>query len=275
MQARAGEAMEIQAELRKVPLFRGLDEGDLQSLAGRLTIQTVPGGGRIVTKDDLGSSMFVVLSGSVRIFLPPVEPGDGPILLRDLSTGGFFGEMALLERAPRAASVEALTDVTLGELSREGFVDFLQDSTEASMAMLAELSGRLRATTRQLEFPTARDVNREADDKLTWGQRLADRVAGWNGSWSFILILFGLSTLWCVVNAVAVLSFDPYPYQFFNMVLAMLVALQGPLIMMSQNRQSQKERLHAETDYLVNLKNEMGIAQIQRELAQLREQLQR
>jgi uncharacterized membrane protein len=265
--------MQIQAELRKVPLFRGLDDGDISGLARRLTVQKVPAGGRIVTKDDVGSSMFVVLSGRVRIFLPPPGPQDDPIELRELDQGGFFGEMALLERAPRAASVEALSEVTLGELSREAFVDFLQGSSEASMAMLAELSGRLRATTRQLEFPTARDVNREADEKLTWGQRLADRVAGWNGSWWFILLLFGLSALWCAVNAVAALSFDPYPYAFFNMVLAMLVALQGPLIMMSQNRQSQKERLHAETDYLVNLKNEMGIAQILRELAQLREQL--
>ncbi|HZR34433.1 MAG TPA: DUF1003 domain-containing protein [Nevskia sp.] len=265
--------MQIQAELRKVPLFRGLDDDDLAALAGRLTVQVVPAGGRIVTKDDLGSSMFVVLSGGVRVFLPPPEPGDEPILLRELDAGGFFGEMALLERAPRAASVEALSEVTLGELSREGFVDFLQHSSEASMAMLAEMSVRLRATTRQLEFPTARDVNREADEKLTWGQRLADRIAGWNGSWSFITLLCGLSAAWCVINATHALSFDPYPYQFFNLFLAILVALQGPLIMMSQNRQSQKERLHAETDYLVNLKNEMGIAQILRELAQLREQM--
>jgi uncharacterized membrane protein len=265
--------MQIQAELRKVPLFRGLDEGDIEALSRRLMIQVVPAGGRIVTKDDVGSSMFVVLSGRVRIFLPPPSPQDGPIELRELEQGGFFGEMAMLERAPRAASVEAVSEVTLGELSREGFVDFLQDSSQASMAMLAELSGRLRATTRQLEFPTARDVNREADDKLTWGQRLADRVAGWNGSWWFIILLCGTSALWCVVNAVEALRFDPYPYQFFNMFLALLVAVQGPLIMMSQNRQSQKERLHAETDYLVNLKNEIGIAQILRELAQLREQL--
>ena len=265
--------MQIQAELRKVPLFRGLDDRDLVSLAERLTIQAVAAGGRIVTKDDVGTSMFVVLAGTVRIFLPPPEPDDEAILLLELGAGGFFGEMALLEKAPRAASVEAVSDVTLGELSRDGFVDFLQHSSEASMAMLAEMSGRLRSTTRQLEFPTARDVNREADEKLTWGQHLADRVAGWNGSWWFILLLCGLSTVWCVVNAVQMFAFDPYPYQFFNLFLAMLVALQGPLIMMSQNRQSQKERLHAETDYLVNLKNEMGIAQILRELAQLRDQI--
>ena len=98
-------------------------------------------------------------------------------------------------------------------------------------------------------------------------------MAQWNGSWSFIVLLLGLTGLWCLLNELARFSFDPYPYQFFNLFLAFLVALQGPLIMMSQNRQSVKERLHAETDYLVNLKNEIGIAQIQRELAQLKEQV--
>ena len=265
--------MQIQAELRKVPLFKGLDEDDIQLLSSRLVVHAVAPGQRIVAKDEPGSSMFVVLAGTVRIFLPPPSADEASIQLAELGVGGFFGEMALLERAPRAASVEALGEVTLGELSREGFVDFLQHSSQATMAMLGEMSVRLRATTRQLEFPAARDVNREADEKLTWGQHLADRVAQWNGSWSFIALLFCLSAIWCLVNAIRPWSFDPYPYQFFNLFLAILVSMQGPLIMMSQNRQSLKERLHAETDYLVNLKNEIGIAQILRELAQLREQL--
>ena len=265
--------MQIESELRKVPLFKGLGHADLTQLAARLELRTVPEEVEVVTKGNLGSSMFVVLAGAVRIFLPPSQPDEAPILLKELGPGGFFGEMALLEQAPRAASVVTLGETVLGELSHEGFVDFLQSSTHATMAMLAEMSGRLRATTRQLEFPTARDVNREADEKLTWGQRLADRVAQLNGSWSFVLLLCGLTLLWCGLNLVRPFAFDPYPYQFFNLFLAVLVALQGPLIMMSQNRQSQKERLHAETDYLVNLKNELGIAQILRELAQLKEQL--
>jgi uncharacterized membrane protein len=264
--------MQIHAELKKVPLFRGLDDRDIEALASRLQIREIVAGQEIVSKGNVGTSMFVVLKGTVRVFLPPAE-GEPAIALKELGSGGFFGEMALLERQPRAASVATVTNVVLGELSREGFVDFLQSSSDAIMAMLGEMSGRLRATTRQLEMPAARDVNRETDDMLTWGQRLADRVAQWNGSWSFIVLLAGLTGAWCLLNAVERLSFDPYPYQFFNLFLAILVAVQGPLIMMSQNRQSSKERLHAETDYLVNLKNELGIAQILRDLAQLKEQL--
>lgn len=265
--------MQIHVELKKVPLFKGLNDSDIEALVGRLSIRRVPAGQEIVSKGNVGSSMFVVLEGSVRIFLPAAEEGEQPIVLKELSSGGFFGEMALLEREPRTASVETLSEVVLGELSREGFVDFLQSSSHAIMAMLGEMSGRLRATTRLLELPTARDINREADEKLTWGQRLADRVAQWNGSWSFIALLLGLTGLWCAINALEHIAFDPYPYQFFNLFLAILVALQGPLIMMSQNRQSVKERLHAETDYMVNLKNEIGIAQILREVTQLKEQL--
>jgi uncharacterized membrane protein len=263
--------MQIHAELKKVPLFRGLTDPDIDALAGRLVIRHVPAGQEIVSKGNVGTSMFVVLEGSVRIFLPAVE-AEPPIVLKELSAGGFFGEMALLEREARAASVETISNVVVGELSREGFIDFLQSSSHAIMAMLAEMSGRLRATTRLLELPAARDVNRETDEGLTWGQRLADQVAQWNGSWWFIALLLGLTGGWCLINAVNALSFDPYPYQFFNLFLAILVAMQGPLIMMSQNRQSAKERLHAETDYLVNLKNELGIAQILRDLAQLKEQ---
>ena len=265
--------MKIYTELRRVPLFAGLNDHDMESLVSRLSLRRVPAGQEIVSKGNVGSSMFVVLEGTVRIFLPPPEPGEAKIVLKELSPGGFFGEMALLEQEPRAASVETLSEVLLGELSREGFVDFLQSSSHAIMAMLGEMSGRLRSTTRLLELPVARDVNRESDEKLTWGQRLADRAAQLNGSWSFIGMLLGLCGLWFALNAARQLAFDPYPYQFFNLFLAILVALQGPLIMMSQNRQSVKERLHAETDYLVNLKNEIGIAQILRELTQLKEQV--
>jgi len=265
--------MQIQAELKRVPLFKGLDDRDIEALIERLMLRRLPAGQTIVSKGNLGSSMFVVLEGTVRIFLPAANADEAPIVLKELGSGGFFGEMALLEREPRNASVETVSEVVLGELSREAFVDFLQGSSDAIMAMLGEMSGRLRATTRLLETPAARDVNRESDEKLTWGQRLADRVAQWNGSWSFIVLLLGLTGLWCALNELARFSFDPYPYQFFNLFLAFLVALQGPLIMMSQNRQSVKERLHAETDYLVNLKNEIGIAQIQRELLQLKEQV--
>ena len=258
--------------LREVPMFKGLVDSDLQALGERLTERRFHAGEILVNKGEAGTSMFVILSGEVRIFLP-AEAGDEPTVLKDLGPGGFFGEMSLLDNLPRAASVMAISATVLGELTRENFVAQLQGSTHAVMAMLSEMSQRLRNTTRLLEAPIARDVNRESDETLTVSQRLADRVARWNGSWGFIVLLTLLSAAWFELNAIGRLAFDPYPYQFFNLFLAILVAVQGPLIMMSQNRQSAKERLHSEADYQVNLKNELGIDRILRELAHLRSEL--
>jgi len=112
----------------------------------------------------------------------------------------------------------------------------------------------------------------EIESKLTWSQRLADKVAELNGSWAFILFLLGVTGVWFTVNAEAISTggFDPYPYVFFNLVLAILVALQGPLIVMSQNRQSLKDRASAETDFQVNLKNEVNIETLIREVGEMR-----
>jgi uncharacterized membrane protein len=131
----------------------------------------------------------------------------------------------------------------------------------------------------------AKDVVKEFEDNLTWSQRLADKVAELNGSWAFILVLIGLTSMWCIINIPAVAvhlglaapgedgkisSFDPFPYILYNLVLAILVAFQGPLIVMSQNRQSAKDRATAETDFRVNLKNEVGIEKLIAELGAMR-----
>lgn len=259
--------------LGDVPLFKGLSQQDLEAMGRKLVLRKLHDRQLVFARGDRGSSMFVVLSGGARIFLPAEGPGEAPTPLKELPPGGFFGEMALLDQEPRTASVEAVGETVVGELTREDFVIGLQGSSHAVMAMLAEMSQRLRATTRLLSTPAARDVNREADQKLTWGQHLADTVAHWNGSWAFIVLVLVLTAGWVQVNAVAATMFDPYPYQFFNLFLAILVALQGPLILMSQNRQAMKERLRSEADYQVNLRNELGIDEIQREIAQLRSEL--
>ena len=118
----------------------------------------------------------------------------------------------------------------------------------------------------------AKDVVKEFEENLTWSQRLADKVAELNGSWAFILFLIVLTGGWSVVNIALGQdhAFDAYPFQFFNLALAILVALQGPLIVMSQNRESKKDRAQAETDFRVNLKNEVGIETLVRELTAFR-----
>jgi uncharacterized membrane protein len=132
------------------------------------------------------------------------------------------------------------------------------------------MAERLRETNAMLSQRAARDVVKEIEENLTWGQRLADKVADLNGSWAFILFLLLLTVGWAGANHFVPKPFDEYPYQFYNLALAILVALQGPLIVMSQNRQSVKDRAQAETDFRVNLKNEVGIETLMREMGAFR-----
>ena len=116
----------------------------------------------------------------------------------------------------------------------------------------------------------AHDAVQELEANLSWSERLADRVASINGSWQFIIGLCAVSLLWSLVNALVPRPFDAYPFVFFNLLLALLVALQGPLIVMSQNRQAEKERLQAAADFQVNRKNEVMIETLLREVTDLR-----
>jgi uncharacterized membrane protein len=255
--------------LAQIPLFDTLAPEDLDALGKRMTPRPYKAGDSVFSKGDQGSSMYIVLSGAVQIFLPGKD--DEPrVVLKDARTGEYFGELSLFDDKPRSASVEATVDTTLLELTREDFGDHLTKSKNAALAILAEMAERLRETNAMLSQRAARDVVKEIEENLTWGQRLADKVAELNGSWAFILFLLVLTCVWAGMNRFLMKPFDEYPYQFYNLALAILVALQGPLIVMSQNRQSMKDRATAETDFRVNLKNEVGIESLIRELGAMR-----
>ncbi len=256
--------------LAQIPLFDTLAAEDLEALAGRMTERQYKAGEVVFSKGDKGSSMYVVLSGGVQIFLPSGGPDEPRVVLKDARTGEYFGELSLFDDKPRSASVEATVETTLLELTRDEFGDHLSKSRNAAMAILAEMAERLRETNAMLSQRAAKDVVKELEENLTWGQRLADRVADLNGSWAFIIFLLLLTVGWTGSNKVLPHPFDEYPYQFYNLALAILVALQGPLIVMSQNRQSVKDRAQAETDFRVNLKNEVGIETLIRELGAMR-----
>jgi CRP/FNR family cyclic AMP-dependent transcriptional regulator len=265
--------MQRQEMLQRVPLFRGLSEAARISLAQRLVERSFAAGERVFSKGDAGGVMFCVLSGRLEIFLQP-ESGAERIHLKEAQTGDHFGELGLFDDKPRSASVEAKTDCVLLELSREHFVTDILHNEEAVLAIIGEMATRLRDTTAQLGQRAARDVVKEFEESLAWTDKMADRVAELNGSWAFILGLLGLTLAWAVMNAFIPRPFDAYPYQFFNLFLGILVGVQGPLIMMSQNRQAAKDRAQASTDFRVNLKNEVGIETLTREIAQFRQEME-
>ncbi|MGH7272582.1 MAG: cyclic nucleotide-binding domain-containing protein [Polyangiaceae bacterium] len=271
--------------LAQISLFQGLVDEDREALAARLSEKSFKAGDIVFSQGDVGSSMYLVQSGAVQIYLPSAEENAAPVILKDLRTGEYFGELAIFDDKPRSASVRALVDTILLELTREELGEHLARSPRAAMTILHEMAERLRETNAMLTQRAAKDATKEFEENLTWSQRLADKVAELNGSWAFILMLLGLTLLWTIANIPSVaahiglyakgddgkpVGFDPYPYILYNLVLAILVSLQGPLIVMSQNRQTLKDRATADVDFRVNLKNELGIERVLAEIGAMR-----
>lgn len=256
--------------LRSIELFEELGDDDLAALASAVRERVFEAGQLIFAAGEPGTQMYVVASGDVNIHLP----GDAShrISLKDIARGEYFGELALFDDKPRSASALATTRTIVLELSRETLTSYLSARPHAAMAILRVMSDRLRETNALLSARAAKNVVEEFEKNLGWADRLADRVAELNGSWAFILVLLGITAAWFVTNSSGIFErpFDAYPYVFFNLLLAILVSLQGPLIVMSQNRQTLKDRKQAETDFHVNLKNEVNIETMLRELAEMR-----
>ncbi len=262
--------MDHTVSLRSISRFEDLDRDDLISLADEMQRRNLHAGQVIFKQGDPGNAMYIVEAGQVHLELSGNMPQ--PLSLRILRPGEFFGELSMFDKQPRSATATAVTDTVLYELRHDAFEAYLSRRPRVAMTICRTMSLRMRETNLMLSGLAARNVDEEFDRELTWHDRLADAIAQLNGSWSFIAALLTISGLWCIVNSLFMAGspLDPYPYQFFNLALGILVALQGPLIMMSQNRQAEKDRTRDHADFTVNLKNELNIEMILRELGELR-----
>jgi CRP/FNR family transcriptional regulator, cyclic AMP receptor protein len=258
--------MTRQELLANIPLFESLTPEDLDSLSRRLEQVEYPEGDVIFRQGDEGSSLFLIEDGAVEI---SYGEGRGKVILATLFTGQYFGELSLFDGAPRSATATSHKPSRLIRLDRADLVDFVNKNPSAALRIIAEMSERLRQTNELMSQQVSRNVLQEEEEHLTFGQRIADRVAAFGGSWPFILLFAGIMLVWIGINAARAAHFDPYPFILLNLVLSTLAAIQAPIIMMSQNRQSSKDKLLAENDYQVNLKAEMEIAALVRSQAEL------
>jgi uncharacterized membrane protein len=251
--------MDTATLLSTVPLFAGLSPDDLQVLSTKLGHRSCHAGEVVFSVGDVGNTMYFVESGQVSIHVP--DESSRHIPLAYLARGEFFGELVLFGEQPRSATAIAITDAMLLELPHATLEQYLEERPHATLAILRTVSLRLRKTNALLSGRSSRNLNEEFDKSLSWGDRLADIVAELNGSWRFIFLLLAITLGWCAVNTSVLFQSppDPYPYELFNLVLGILVSLQGPLIVMSQNRQSRKDRARADSDFSINLRNEVNI----------------
>ena len=249
--------------LRQVPLFESLDDDAAKQLCELLETLDCEAQKVMFRAGDAGDAMYLIERGKVRIC---VQATDGhEVTLTELGRGDFFGEMALLDGQRRSANAVVAEDARLAVLSREHFLSFIMGGNpNVALEMLTALANRLRHTDELLRHSTTRNVNEEEAAQLTMADRAADKIAEFGGSWKFIIFEIGLFLLWVLLNTWLLFDkvFDPYPYVFLNLILGIICGLQAPIIMMSQNRQSHKDRLRSDLDYQVNLKNELALQEI-------------
>jgi uncharacterized membrane protein len=257
--------MSVEA-LRSVPLFASVGDEDALALAGLLKPRSLPRGALLFRQGDAGDAMYLVEAGRVRIFVTD-EDGD-EVTLAELARGDFFGEMALIEGKARTASARAVEDARLRSLSREDFLSFVRNNSDVALAMVKAISERLRRTDELLRRRVSRNANVEDAARLTFADRLADRVTEFGGSWKFISLTVVFVVAWVLLNSWRwhEQGIDPFPYQFLDVINGIVAALLAPIILISQNRQSEKDRLRADLDFQINLKNELAIAEVLRRL---------
>ena len=251
--------------LRSVPLFASLDDDAAKDLRSLLSEQNVPHDTRLFRQGDKGDAMYLIESGRVRICIQDHDNKD--VTLAELAQGDFFGEMSIIEGRQRSADAWVIEDSRLAILSRQAFLSFVHANPDVALRMLSALSDRLRRTDELLRSRVSRNANDEERARLTIADRAADLIAEFGGSWKFIGASIALIIIWIIFNAFILLrGFDPAPFQMLNLVLAVIAGMQAPIIMMSQNRQGEKDRLRADLDYQVNLKNELSLAEVLRRL---------
>ena len=251
--------------LRSVPLFASLDDEAARELRSLLSDKRVPQNTRLFRQGDKGDAMYLIESGRVRISLRDDDKQE--VILAELAQGDFFGEMSLIDGRQRSADANVIEDARLAILSRDAFLSFVRSNPDVALEMLSALTDRLRRTDELLRSRVSRNANEEEKARLTLADRAADLIAEFGGSWKFIGVSIALIIFWIIFNSwILIRGFDPAPYQMLNLVLAVIAGMQAPIIMMSQNRQGEKDRLRADLDYQVNLKNELSLAEVLRRL---------
>jgi CRP/FNR family cyclic AMP-dependent transcriptional regulator len=260
--------------LQEAPLFALLDDSERQTLAEIIDVVHFDKGATIFSFGDVGDTLYIVRDGTVQVF---VENYEGTkIILGENSPGDIFGEISLLDGGPRTATAVATEDSELFALERQDLLDLITRHPHAAMDLLTVVGRRLRSTDELLRTHVAKNVNEEEEEMMTFGERIADRVAAFGGSWTFIIFFGCILLSWVALNTAMLRDkgFDPYPYILLNLFLSMLAALQAPVIMMSQNRQNSKDRLKADLEYEVNLKAELEVAQLHNKVDKIYEEMQ-
>jgi len=255
-----------------IPLFSLLDADERAVLAEQVELRRFGARQRIYRAGEPGAKAYVVTSGKVEVVV--VDEDHQEVVLDTPTTGEMFGLASMLSATAHATTATALEDTTAIEVDRNDLSNLLQKKPLAGLDMLTMIGRHFRAAQDLVRARSARNPNEVIDEQLTWGDRVADSVARFGGSWKFIISFGVVLIAYAAVNiALAAKAWDPYPFILLNLFLSMLAAIQAPVIMMSQNRQDSRDRLRSELDFAVNRKAEGEIMQLAARLNRIDDKL--
>lgn len=248
--------------LANIIMFEHLNEDDRTTLANVIDELKVPEGHTLFEAGDPGDSLFIVRVGKIELFIK--DTVGQKIVLHAAEPGDMFGELAMLDSGPRTATALALIDSEVLVLDRDDLILLFQRKPEAALNMLASLSSLTRKADELLRTRVSRNVNEEMEVHSTLLQRVADWIAWFSGSMPFLMINGGWFIVWIVVNtfAVGITAFDPYPFGLLTMIVSLEAIFLSCFVLISQNRQAEKDRVRSDIEYEVNIKAELEIAHL-------------
>jgi CRP/FNR family cyclic AMP-dependent transcriptional regulator len=260
-------------ELKHIPLFELLDDEELAVLASQVELTHFAARQRIFKIGEPSLRAYVLISGGVRV--TTVDEDQQEVLIDEPAHGGVFGFASMLDQTPHQSTAMATEDSTCLEIDRHDIAVLLERKPLAGLDMLTMMGRQFHATQRLIKMRAGRNPNTLIEEESTLGERIADTVARFGGSWTFI-ILFGIVLV--VYSAINILlkgqAWDPYPFILLNLFLSMLASIQAPVIMMSQNRQDTKDRVRSELDFEVNRRAESEIQSLSHKLHLLTDKIE-
>lgn len=264
--------------LAEVPLFESLDQEERAALAANLEEVQFPKGQMIFQYGEPGESLYIVRSGEAEVFIK--DNTGNRMVLEVVSRGKYFGELSLLDKGSRTASVIATEELQAFRLNRHNLEAFLLKHPAAAVDVLTVMGRRLRKDVELLRHTASRNANEELADTRTVVMKIADWIADFSGSMPFLLLNAILFFVWIILNIdviPALKAFDPFPFGLLTMWVSLEAIFLSIFVLISQNRQAQKDRIRSDIEYDVNLKAELEIAhlheKVDRMQAEILEQL--
>jgi CRP/FNR family cyclic AMP-dependent transcriptional regulator len=259
--------------LAEIPLFSTMDDEERRQLRAIMRERSFQPGQVVMAASDPEASFLLIEEGELEVWLTDTD--GKKVVLEVLGPGKYYGNLFMHSETTRSASASTSGELVTLELDREAFFDFLRRRPDTAIDVLVELGQRLKDTDNLLRTRVSRNANEEHDETISPGQRVADIIADFSGSLAFLIINFVVFVVWILANTVgpAIWHYDPYPFQFLTMAVSLEAIFLSIFVLVSQNRQSAKDRIKADLDYQVNVKTELELSAMAQHIRDIEQEL--